>query len=122
MDADLRAELMGAVDAEWSETIRHLPLVSGVADQTREVSEFTAVLRTGERHAEGLGFGRGKGARVAVSMAGGVLRVDRSAWPDLDLRDGDKCVALSRDGEPLFEFLSIDRRSHLRLICDLGDC
>ena len=32
-----------------------------------------------------------------------------------------RVIALDRDGLPVFEVLSVDDRSHLRLICELGD-
>jgi hypothetical protein len=56
-----------------------------------------------------------------MTSDGGTLRIDRQAYPDLEVRKGDKLVALDRDGQPIFEFQSVDDRSHLRLICDLGD-
>jgi len=121
MDNVLRDELKEAVDDVWAETLRHLPLVSGQQDQTREQVEFLAVVRTGDREPERMSFGRGINARSGIMAAGGYLRIDRSAYPDIDMRKGDKIVALERDGEPAFEILSVDDRSHLRLICELGD-
>lgn len=121
MNSTLREELMGEVDDVWSETIRHLPLSSGQQDQTREMVEFLAVVRTGDREAERMNFGRGNNARSGIMAAGGHLRIDRSVHPDIEVRKGDKFVALERAGEPAFEVLSVDDRSHLRLICELGD-
>ncbi|MBT2130118.1 hypothetical protein [Aliiroseovarius lamellibrachiae] len=121
MESGLRAELMGEVDEVWSETLRHLPLSSGQQDPTREKVEFVAVVRTGDREAERVSFGRGSTSRSSIMAAGGYLRIDRLAYPDLQLRKGDKLVALERENEPAFEVLSVDDRSHLRLICELGD-
>ncbi|KPU83619.1 hypothetical protein JI58_08365 [Marinosulfonomonas sp. PRT-SC04] len=121
MDSALREELMEAVDDVWAETLRHLPLSSGQQDQTREKVDFTAVVRTGDRETERMNFGRGNNARSGIMAAGGYLRIDRSAYPDIEVRKGDKFVALTRAGEPAFEVLSVDDRSHLRLICELGD-
>lgn len=121
MDADLREDLMAAVDDVWAETIRVLPLASGQEDPNRERAEIIAVVRTGDRVAERMNFGRGQSAPSGIAAAGGYLRIDRIANPDIVLRKGDKIVALERPGEPAFEILSVDDRSHLRLICELGD-
>lgn len=121
MDRALREELMEVVDDIWAETLRHLPLVSGQEDLTREKVEFTAVVRTGDRGVERMNFGRGVAARPGIAASGGHLRIDRLVHPEIAVRKGDKFVALDREGEPAFEVLSVDDRSHLRLICELGD-
>lgn len=121
MYTSLRAELMAEVDDVWSETIRHLPLASGVKDPTRDPSQFVAVLRTGDRDVERVSFGRSKTSRAGIAADGGYLRIDRVVNAALEIRKGDKVVALDRAGQPVFEVLSVDDRSHLRLICDLGD-
>lgn len=121
MEWSLREELMAEVDDVWSEAIRHLPLDNGLQDLARVRVDFAACLRTGDRDAEGVSFGRGNNARAGVMADGGQLRVDRIAYPDLALRKGDKLVALERDGQPAFEVQAVDDRSHLRLICELGD-
>lgn len=117
----MREDLMEAVDDVWAETIRHLPLSSGQEDLTREKVEILAVIRTGDRETQRMNFGRGNTARSGVAAAGGHLRVDRTAYPDINLRKGDMIVALERPGAPAFEVLTDDDRSHLRLICELGD-
>lgn len=121
MDSALREELMEAVDDVWAETLRHLPLSSGQEDLMRPKVEFTAVVRTGDREKEQMNFGRGGNARSAIAATGGHLRIDRSVHPDIQVRKGDKFVALDRAGEPAFEVLLVDDRSHLRLIIELGD-
>ncbi|KPD11613.1 hypothetical protein AN476_15090 [Phaeobacter sp. 11ANDIMAR09] len=112
---------MAEVDDVWSEAVRHLPLADGRKDPERDAVEFTAVLRTGDRDAERMNFGRGNNARAGVTADGGHLRIDRAVHAALVVRKGDKVVALDRDGRPVFEVLSVDDRSHLRLICELGD-
>ncbi|MBT9383325.1 hypothetical protein KM176_05590 [Pseudooceanicola sp. CBS1P-1] len=121
MDASLRDELKAEVDDLWSETIRHLPLAKGAPDTTRSPAEFAAILRTGARDEERPNYAGTSGRRVGVMADGGVLRIDRSAWPDVLPRKGDKVVALDREGQPVFDVLAVDDRSHLRLICDLGE-
>ncbi len=121
MDPELRAELREAVDEVWAERVRHLPMDAGEPDTSREPSEFTALLRTGDRTAEEVNFGRGNSSRGAIVADGGFLRLDRSEFPDLELRKHDKLVALDRDSQPIFEVMHVDDRSHLRLICELGD-
>lgn len=119
--AALRDELKEEVDGVWAETIRHLPLSGGQKDAGRDPVEILAPFRTGDRAAEYPSFGRGNASRSGIAADGGYLRIDRSAYPDLVIRQGDKIVALERPGEPVFEILHVDDRSHLRLICELGD-
>ena len=119
--ADLRDELKAEVDDVWAETIRHLPLSGGQPDVDRNPVEIFAPLRTGDREAEHPNFGRGNTSRSGVAADGGYLRIDRTTYPGLVIRQGDKIVALDRIGEPVFEVRNVDDRSHLRLICELGD-
>lgn len=121
MDTDLREELMDEVDEVWAESLRHLPMKGGAPDPDRAPSVFSALLRTGHRAPERAGFGRGDAMRPAMTSDGGTLRIDRQEFPDLEVRKGDKLVALDRESQPIFEFQSVDDRSHLRLICELGD-
>ena len=121
MISHLRDELKAEVDDVWAEPVRLLPLLDGRPDAEREPVELDAVLRTGERDTERMNFGRGNDARSGVAAGGGQLRIDRAANPGLELRTHDKVVALERAGEPVFEVLFVDDRSHLRLVCELGD-
>lgn len=121
MDWSLRDELTEAVDDTLSEVVRLLPLAAGVTDPDRDKVEFIAVLRTGDRRAERSTFGRGNDARVGVLAGGGTLRIDRTVNATLQVRKGDKIVAIERAGPPVFEVRSVDDRSHVRLICELGD-
>ena len=121
MGWSLREELMEEVDDVWAEAVRHLPLISGSKDPDRAAVEIIAVLRTSDRETARMNFGRGTNARAGVTADGGSLRIDRAVYAALVVRKGDKVVALDRDGQPVFEVLSVDDRSHLRLICELGD-
>ncbi|EEE36275.1 hypothetical protein RKLH11_108 [Rhodobacteraceae bacterium KLH11] len=117
----MRDELKAEVDDVMAETIRHLPLFRGQQDTDRDPVEFFAPLRTGDREGQYPSFGRGNTSRSGVAADGGYLRIDRTTFPDLVIRQGDKIVALDRLSEPVFEILHVDDRSHLRLICELGD-
>ncbi len=121
MDRSLKDELLAEVDEVWSETVRHLPLATGLKDPERVASEIVAVLRTGDRAPEQVRLRRGVAVRPELATNGGTLRIDRTAHAALVIRKGDKVVALSRAGQPVFEVRSVDDRSHLRLICELGD-
>lgn len=121
MDASIKQDLREAVDETFGEAVRHLPLSGGRVDGERLVSEFVAVLRTGGRASRDIRVGRGETARPGVTAVGGTLRIDRDLNPTLVVRKHDKVVALERPGVPVFEILSVDDRSHLRLICQLGD-
>ncbi len=122
MDADLREELMGEIDDVFGEAMRILPLADGRSDRDREPVEIIAVLRTGDRRGQDIDARAGSVGRPGLMTDGASLRINRAASPDLVIRSGDKAVALERNGEPVFEVLSVDDRSHLRLICALGDC
>ena len=122
MDADLREELMGEIDDVFGEAMRILPLTDGRRDRDREPLEIIAVLRTGDRRGQDIDARAGSVGRPGLMADGASLGINRAAWPDLVIRKGDNAVALERNGEPMFEVLSVDDRSHLRLICALGDC
>ena len=121
MFEELREELKKEVDNIWSESVRLLPLKDGMQDTDRQKVVLSAILRTGDREPEGMNFGSGKNARSSVMANGGYLRIDRTAYPDLIVKKHDKLLALSRDGTPVFEIIAVDDRSHLRLVCELGD-
>lgn len=118
---DLREELMDEIDEEWAERIRLLPLSNMQPDPEREQTEFYAVLRTNDQTREDMNFDKGNVSRAAFMASGGMLRINPMAWPELELREGDKILALDRPDEPVFEIGSVDRRSHLRLVCLLKD-
>lgn len=119
--AELAEELAEGVDEVWAETIRFLPMNDGLPDETRGHPEFQAVLRTGSKDEERVSFGKRSAPPPGFTGAGGTLRIDRGAHPDLLMRQDDKIVALDRAGEPVFLIALVDDRSHHRLIVELGD-
>lgn len=121
MISELREELMAEVDEEWAEEIRHLRMTQGQPDTARDPIALRALLRIGDRGEERANFGSRTSGGPGIAAGGGVLRIDRSANIGLIVKKGDKIVALDRLSEPVFEVFNVDDRSHLRLICELGD-
>lgn len=121
MDADLRRELTSEVDDVFACAVRVLPISHGQPDTARDPIEINAVLRTGDRDAVAMHGGKSQQSRANIAATGGFLRIDREEYPDLVVRQHDKIVAIERHGLPVFEILHVDDRSHLRLICKLGD-
>lgn len=114
-------ELASAVDDEWSEEIRILPMRDGEPDPERTPLELLAVLRTGERREERYSFGSRAASLPGIAASGGTLKIRRSDFPALDVRQDDKVVALDRHGEPVFLVRMVDDRSHHRIILQLED-
>lgn len=114
-------ELASAVDDEWSEEVRILPMRDGEPDPERTPLELLAVLRTGERREERYSFGSRAASLPGIAASGGTLKIRRSDFPALDVRQDDKVVALDRHGEPVFLVRMVDDRSHHRIILQLED-
>ncbi|EEB72876.1 conserved hypothetical protein [Ruegeria sp. R11] len=114
-------ELASAVDDEWSEEIRILPMRDGEPDPERKPLELLAVLRTGERREERYSFGSRAASLPGIAASGGTLKIRRSDFPALDVQKDDKVVALDRHGEPVFLVRMVDDRSHHRIILQLED-
>jgi len=114
-------ELASAVDDEWSEEIRILPMRDGEPDPERTPLELLAVLRTGERREERYSFGSRAASLPGIAAGGGTLKIRRSDFPALDVQQDDKVVALDRHGEPVFLVRMVDDRSHHRIILQLED-
>ncbi|NKX71965.1 hypothetical protein HGE74_07775 [Rhodobacteraceae bacterium R_SAG1] len=114
-------ELASAVDDEWSEEIRILPMRDGEPDPERTPLELLAVLRTGERREERYSFGSRAASLPGIAASGGTLKIRRSDFPALDVQKDDKVVALDRHGEPVFLVRMVDDRSHHRIILQLED-
>jgi len=115
----IRDRVVASVDAKLAEPVLLAFLQNGSADPDRVNQQVVAVLRTGEEKADDGRSSRDRNVRV--SAGGGVLRIDRARYPDVVLKAGDKVRAIARAGEPWFEILTVDDRSHSRLIANLGD-
>lgn len=118
MRDDLTAGLRQSVDDTFAERLRFLPMAGGQPDTDRAPLEFSAVLRTGNKARQEASEAVGA---PGVGAGGGVMRIDREEWSAITVGAKDKVAALDRSGTPVFEVLAVDDRSHLRLICYLGD-
>ena len=112
----LRDRVLKRNDALFGERVRLVFMADGEPDGTRESIEVTGVLRSQ----------RGRTTRVPdgkVLVAGQktTLSLDPAAYSGPPLRKGDKVRALARPGEPWFEVLHVDDRSHTRIVAELGE-
>ncbi|MEP3300785.1 MAG: hypothetical protein ABJO05_02330 [Roseibium sp.] len=117
----LRSRLTSAVDNVFSERLEVRFWKDGREDPDRPTLEIYAPLRTHDEQTSNLSGGKGRGWKTDIRAGGARMRIDRAVYPDLLLLGGEEVVALDRDGAPAFEVLSVDTRSHLRLIVELGD-
>lgn len=117
---DLRDELHDNIDLIFSEAIIHFPLYKSQVDNRRQSAEFYGILRTGNLETEVIRLGRPT-ANIQINASGGTLRISMVAYPDLKINKGDKIRAIDRRDKPMFEVMSVDAKSHSRLILELGD-
>lgn len=117
----LRSRLTSAVDNVFSERLEVRFWKDGREDPDRPTLEILAPLRTHDEQTSNLAGGKGRDWKTDIRAGGARMKIDRAIYPDLLLLGGEEVVALDRDGEPAFEVLSVDARSHLRLIVELGD-
>jgi len=116
-----KRRLHGTVDGMFAERVRIVSWKDGREDPDRPAREIIAPLVDEERDNQNLSGGRAGKFLADVRAGGAVLRPDRAAYPDLDIREGDEVIALERQGEPRWRVSSIDTRGHGRLIVNLGD-
>ncbi|MBN9047456.1 MAG: hypothetical protein J0H18_17590 [Rhizobiales bacterium] len=116
-----RDELFAAVDDEFAESLRIFFLVGGKASPDRPPRDIEAPLRTDGRDALQPDGGSNNDWKTHLAAGKATLAIDRSAYPDLILEKGFRIVARDRPGEPAFEVLYVDSRSHRRLYAILGE-
>ncbi|HHV69559.1 MAG TPA: hypothetical protein GXX48_18265, partial [Ochrobactrum intermedium] len=65
----------------------------------------------------------GNNADWNIKLAAGkaTLAIDRATYPETELAKGFRVCALSRRGQPMFEVVFVDLRSHRRLYAILGE-
>lgn len=120
---DLGARVRRDIDSAWAEAIRLSPMRHQAADPDRDQVTIRAVLRTVDQGRVRFSPGRGESGRVmAATMpaSSATLKIDKSAYPDIDLRVGDRVRAMDRAGQPVFEVVTIDPLSHHRLTATLN--
>lgn len=117
---ELRDELFAAVDDEFAELVLLAFKKDGRADPERPDIEIEAVLRTDEEMSTHITGGKDKNWNSEVSAHLSELSIDRAAYGHISIRKGDLIRALSRHGQPWFEVLFVDDRSHRRLAVKLG--
>ncbi|MEJ8474459.1 hypothetical protein [Roseibium algae] len=117
----LRNSLTTAVDGVLAEQVQLNFVKDGRSDPARPVVTIEAVLRTRDQSVGSLSGGTSKGWSSDIATGGAVLKIDRTKYPDLDLRKGDRVKALDRAGCPVFSIQTVDARNHVRLIVELGD-
>ena len=118
--AGARDAVVSAVDEKLAEEIRLSPLNGGNPDDSRPQHHIRALLRTGDEAAGPLDGVNGRGIRSRIAAGKAVLYIDRTRYPDIDLKKQDSVRAMDRPGKPAFEVSTIDDRHHARLIIGLN--
>ncbi|WP_298981556.1 hypothetical protein [uncultured Roseibium sp.] len=116
-----RQKLFSAVDDMHAERVRVFPMNGGRQDQTRTVLDLMVPLKTADRESQNLSGDRSGDFNANVRVGGARLLIDPSTYPNPDIREKDRVVALDRPGEPAWKVSSIDSKSNGRIIINLGD-
>ena len=117
----IRDRVQKAVDKTFAEEVELKFLKGGVSDAERENTNVTAPLRTRDVAAKNLSGGMAQKWKTKIAAAGGTLSISRVSYVGPIPQKGDKVRAIERPGQPFFEVLDIDDRSHARLVLMLGD-
>ncbi|CDZ43093.1 Hypothetical protein NGAL_HAMBI1146_58660 [Neorhizobium galegae bv. officinalis] len=118
---ELRDRVVETVDMKFAEPVRLSFMKNGQTDPGRSQATIEAVLRTGASQNSSMEGGQGRGWRTRLQAGKAELHIDRVKYPNLIPKKGDAVRALSRQGEPAYEVLSVDERNHTRLILALGE-
>lgn len=116
----VRDRVCGAVDRVFAEPVLLSFLHENEIDPARRAVEIEAVLRVGGGKQTSIGGGRGETWRTQLATEKAELHIDRARYSGPLPKKGDRLCARSRPGEPWFEVLRVDDRSHVRLILELG--
>ncbi|WP_421998204.1 hypothetical protein [Roseovarius confluentis] len=115
-----RDKAIRKVDEIMGETLRHYPMINGMADAARVKTEFTAVVRSGQAEEKNVsGTSASWGSRITSGKT--EVHISRLAYPDLLVKDGDRIVALDRPGEHRFQVAGINDRMHGRIILEVTE-
>ena len=118
---DLRSRIVAAVDRTFAEQVRLSFLRRGVVDADRPARVIRAVLRVGSGDERNLSGGMAQDWSTRIAAGKAELHIDRSAYPDVILREDDRVCALDRPGQPWFQVQRIDDRGDTRLVLALGE-
>lgn len=117
----IRNKVLAKGDTLFAEPVELKFLKNGMPDAQRENIEIEAPLRTGGGQNTSVDGGDGQTWETRIVAGKAQLRVDRNKYPELKLTKGDKVRAIARDGQPWFEVLHVDDRSHERILVELGE-
>lgn len=117
----IRDKVMANVDRTFAEPVRLSFFKAGVVDTTRPSVEIEAVLRVGEGKSTIVSGGQSGGWRSRIVADKAQLHINRTTYAGPLPKAGDKVKALSRLGEPWFEVVDVDDRSHTRLVLNLNE-
>lgn len=93
--------------------------MSNALDVTRPEREIEGILRVDQGKAPATPSSRKSQLRIHAQKA--EAYIDRSKYPDLVVRSGDRVQALARPGQPWFEVAETDDRTDGRLVLHLDE-
>lgn len=117
----VRDRVLAGNDARFAEPVSLLFLKDGRADPDRMKVEVQVILRVGKKAVSNMAGGRAESWRARFAAGGGEMFIDPTTYDGPALREKDKVVALARPGQPVFEVMSVDGRSHTRIVVRLSD-
>lgn len=117
----LRDHVVSGNDGDFAEVVRIEHWSGGRTDPARPTIEIVAKLEAHGRMDHSLAGDRSKTFTSQIRTGGATLKIDRTAYPNLELRENDVVVATGRPGQPKWRVASVDVRHFERLIVNLGD-
>jgi len=114
----LRDKTVRAVDTAFAELVRIAFKKDGKNDPDRTDIELEAPLRTTSKVSP---LGRASEWEGSVAASPATLHIDAATYDGPVIRKKDKVRALSRRGQPWFEVVYVDDRTHTRIIVHLSE-
>lgn len=102
----------------FGEQVRHSPIKNGVADSSRPLQDIRAILH--HPSVDGA-VSLGNGMVTTISASQHALVVDRSLYPGIVIKSGDRVRANARPSTPWFEVKSVSDRHSGVLIVTLNE-